>query len=187
MTSIPQSFLDSFKAEFGDEYRFRWSFKTRSFHLEQKVGRAALSPSFIDAADDQSIRARDGYALVLTLQPGDRMPCPGGCGLDLKVPVFTFKAVTCPRCKWLGRDGSYPVGYFPFSESLMDYLKYLDPKRGGQRRVVADADKRTRDAEEDRMKNISRQGEGALYDAYNRIAGIESVGFTGRERAWDRT
>ena len=178
--TIPQSFQEAFLAEFGDSYRFRWSYKTKSFHLEQKVGRAALAPSFIDAADDDSIRARDGYALVLTLQTGDRMACPGGCGLDLKVPTFCFKTIQCPRCKWLGRDASYPAGFFPFSESLMDYLKYLDPKRGGQKRAIQDADYKTRKAEEDRINNITRSGEGALYDAYNRIAGIESVGYTGK-------
>src|SRR5687767_7794014 len=72
----PDRFQLRLEEVFGRRFRIRWSLRKGAWHIEQRVGRAALAPLRIAEWDDSLIRARDGYALVMEVRPGTTMPCP---------------------------------------------------------------------------------------------------------------
>jgi hypothetical protein len=137
----PTPFTRRLKDEFGGRLRLRWSPRTAVWQLEEKVGRAALPPLRITEGDDSLVRARDGYAYVLSIAPGDRVPCPV-CRTTLRLPHLTFHEVECPACKAEGRSGGrVRAAYFPLDGSaLLSYLHKIDPLRGGHLEAVAEAD-----------------------------------------------
>lgn len=178
--SVPQEFAQEFFREFPD-YRIRWSFKKRCWLIEQRCGRGSLAPIHIHPEDDQLIRARDGYWLVMEIQPGDRMPCPV-CDCTIPVAVRKFREARCENCIAHGRDGRVMAGYFPFCTSLLEHLRHSDPLRGGNERLQAEADlanhKRLAAAE----RETARIVEAGTKDAFNRIFEIQSVGYTGKSK-----
>jgi len=58
------------------------------WHIEQKMRRQRLAQKRLVSGsieNDDVIRATDGYAFVLAVRPGNRMPCPK-CGVTLGIP-----------------------------------------------------------------------------------------------------
>lgn len=184
--TVPATFAKRFLAEF-PEYRIRWSFKKNNWQIEQVYGRGALPAVTISPEDDGLIRERDGYWLVMEIQPGDRMACPSivtrqplqRCGLTLNVPVRATAETVCLECKRHGRDGRHMASYWPFDETFLDHMRMTDPLRDGIRRVSrqAEANNASRDAALDRK--TSNEGQAASADLFNRIVGINQWGYTG--------
>lgn len=169
---VPDAFRTRFLTDFPD-YRIRWSLTSRCWLVEQRCGSNVLPPVSIDEAADDLIRAVDGYWLVMSFQPGDRMACPGiiqklprrTCGYTLMVPHRAGREVVCPICRAKGRDGRTIAAYWPFDECLLDALRRTNPLTWGitkvgsktmtraaatadaaNRRLLADAEARRRDA-----------------------------------------
>lgn len=144
---VPDQWRREFAAEFTG-YRVRWSLKDAAWQIEQPAGRGALPPFRLDPHDDSLIRAADGFWLVMTTSPGDRMACPTVvtpfprqvCGTILKVPFRRSGEVTCPTCRGAHRDGRIIAGFWPFDGALLDRLRRSDPLRDGTRRTSSDAD-----------------------------------------------
>lgn len=185
--NVPDDFKARFLHEFPD-YRIRWSLREDRWHLEQKCGRGALAPFRIDPADDSYVRARDGYWLVMAIQPGPRMACPGvvqrtprqHCNTTLSVPIGKSKEVVCSVCKKSGRDGRTITSYWPLDETLLEHLRYTDPLRGGTTKQKLASDKRNAQLLIEADK--ARQDAITSVDAvdYRWISGIASS--TGRTR-----
>lgn len=178
--SVPSDFARVFFREF-PEYRIRWSFKKRCWLVEQKCGRSALSPIHIDPHDDQLIRARDGFWLVMEIQPGDRMPCPV-CDNTIHVATRRFAEARCANCIKHGRDGRFMAGHYPFSEGLLEHLRRTDPLRDGVKRLQAEADAANQLRLDRARRAQSNHNEAASKDAFSRLFDIQSVGYTGRSK-----
>lgn len=178
--TVPSDFARVFFKEFPD-YRIRWSFKKRCWLVEQKCGRGSLKPIHVDPHDDQLIRAKDGYWLVMEIQPGDRMPCPV-CDNTVRVAVRKFAESRCENCIRHGRDGRFMAGYYPFSESLLEHLRHSDPLRGGLQRMQAEADKANQLRLARAERETARIVEAGTKDAFSRIFDIQSVGYTGSNK-----
>lgn len=193
--TVPADWRAAFLAEFPD-YRIRWSLKTRSWHLEQRCGSNTLAPFRIDPFDDSLIRAADGYWLVMVLQPGNRMPCPSIvarhprqlCGWTVSVPTRVTAEAICTNCRSHGRDGRFMAAYYPFDETLLDWMRQTNPlnhgvqKIDGKTRVMAsvEADRRNQRA----LKEGDRKQSDAITSIdsvdYRWITGIGSSGATRR-------
>ncbi|HYE80378.1 MAG TPA: hypothetical protein VEI97_20565 [bacterium] len=131
----PRSFQSRMEAVFGDRLRLRWSLRLGAWVIEQKVGRAALRPIRVEEWDDTLIRARDGYALVMVVQPGNRMACPF-CHLTIAVPVMETAEARCEYCLSRNVDARFMTSFYPLGEVLIDHLKKIDPERREQRERV---------------------------------------------------
>lgn len=179
----PKDFQNRLEEVFRGRLRIRWSPKREAWHIEQQVGRAASPPYRIDPFDDSLICARDGYAFVMEVRQGTRMPCPT-CHLELPVPVMETCEVRCNYCKMKGRDGRVRAAYYPLGEVLIDYLRKIDPERGATQELADEADRANRAMLAAQERALSNTIEAAGKDAFTKIAGIESVGYTGKEHSW---
>lgn len=177
---VPPDFARQFFREFPD-YRIRWSFAKRCWLIEQKCGRGSLKPIHIDPHDDQLIRAKDGYWLVMEIQPGDRMPCPV-CDNTVKVATRRFSEARCENCIAHGRDGRFMAGHYPFGESLLEHLRHTDPLRGGVQRLQREADAANQRRLAAAERETQRIVEAGTKDAFSRIFDIQSVGYTGNSK-----
>lgn len=176
--------------------RIRWSKGRGEWHIEQKVGRAALPPLRIDEVDDRFIRARDGYQFVCAVRPGTKMPC-GVCGLDMQVPVLKFARLTCAYCMKKATDPRTPpkerkifrttVGYFPLGEALLEHLRKTDPYRGGTERQEAELKLFAERKAMSELRERLNHGEACFKDHWNFMHNTQSVGYTGFNRIIHRS
>jgi hypothetical protein len=178
--NIPIDFARRLQDEFNGRLRVRWSVARQEWHIEQRVGRAALPPFRISEIDDRLIRYRDGYAFVMAIRPGDRMPCPT-CHLTVKVPVLKTGEAVCSHCQFKGRDGRYKAAYFPLNDILLEHLRKIDPERGGIERVTAEADQALVQRERSIERNTKNQIEAGIKEDIRRVLQIPQVGYTGKE------
>lgn len=169
--SVPAAFQAALTREFGDRLRIRWSLAKHEFHIEQRVGRAALAPFRIDERDDRFIRARDGYAFVMAVKAGTRVPCPT-CGLDCRVPELHTGEIVCRYCESVrNQRGRQFGGYWPLSDILIDHLKRIDPYRDGHLKAVREQDlSRARHEMASRRDLLNTIEAGAKEDAYRLFA-----------------
>jgi hypothetical protein len=178
----PKDFTAKLKQEFPD-LRIRWSKKQSSWQIEQKVGRGALAPFRLNETDDRYIRARDGFWLVCQVTPGDRIPCPE-CFLPLSVPHLSFKEVKCENCVSKGKDGRVSAGFFPLSTALLEHLRETDPRRDAIRKMAEKADKANALLMEQKARERHNEIEAITLDYFNEMFAIQSVGYSGKEKAW---
>lgn len=179
MEYAPKDFTDRLERVFDGRLRIRWSVKRHEWRIEQKVGRAALLPIHVGEGDDDLICARDGYAYVLTVRPGTKMPCPD-CGQDMDVPALRFAETVCEWCRFSGKAAQHLAAYFPLSDLLIDHLKKISPER--QSKVVTRSlDARNAALLKAKQREIENEGEAGIKDQWNKIVGIEQVGYTGKE------
>jgi hypothetical protein len=186
LMEAPTDFTERLDQAFGGRLRIRWSPLRQEFQIEQKVGRAVVAPYWIDEGNDDLIRARDGYDYIMSVRPGDRMPCPS-CYLPLAVPVMDTEEISCGYCRLQGRATRVVAGFWPLdTDHLIEHLRKIDPLRGAQKELTAAADRRNRLLLESMETAALAPGYAAFDDNYNRLVGIPQVGFTGKEKMWDR-
>jgi len=180
----PVRFVERLKSLFDNRLRVRWSNAREEWHIEQQIARGHLTNMPVRDDDDELIRARDGYAFVLAIRSGDRMPCPV-CGAPLKVPVLRFGEATCGFCQLRGKDGRYPAGMFPLDgDMVLDHLKKLDPMRGYRDGLAEMLDARNAALEAARERDFSDTIQAATLENYNKMVGIPQWGYTGKEKMW---
>ena len=107
------------------------------------------------------------------------MPCPID-GTTLKVPVMETAEVKCDFCRMKGREGRFRAAYFPLSESLIDYLKKIDPERGATKELAEAADRYNQAMLASRERDLSNTIEASTKENFNQLVGIPSVGYTGK-------
>ena len=161
--------------------RVRWSLKRQTWQVEQQVGVAqALPPIRIDEGRDDLIRARDGYAFVMEVAPGDRVPCPK-CGLTVKLPHLETREVPCTYCRGKGRDATVIGGYWPLGDALLQHLRRTNPFRPSSEGEAVERMARESDAYNANVQRLEEEaarqhGEDVLFDAL--IHQIPKVGYT---------
>lgn len=178
--NAPSFFTDLLARTFDNRLRIRWSASQHEFHIEQRVGRAVAAPSRFDEGRDDLIRARDGYDFVMSVRTGDRMPCPV-CHYTLRVPVMDTWDIHCGYCKLRGLQTSVVAGFWPLNDRLISHLQKIDPLRADQTEQARAADRYNRLMMESEDNAIINAGVARGYEKFNRIAGIQSVGYTGKE------
>jgi hypothetical protein len=189
---VPKSFEENLRSQSDGLLRIRWSLMRREWHIEQKVGRMALPPFRVSEADDNMIRARDGYWLVAAVQPGTRMPCrtlidkrtQQICGETLPVPRFEFGEVSCPRCQAAGRNHRQQAGFFELNDRLLEHLRMIDPARGGYERLNANLKLSLERKAWSEARAIENHSEAVVKDNLNSLFDVAHVGYTGKEAAW---
>lgn len=174
---IPEQFQERLQDVFNGRLRARWSHKTQSVHIEQKVGRMIELGRYVPSTDDVAIRQRDGYHYVLEVQPGDRMPCPT-CKQTVNVPAFQFRAVECTWCKLMGKEHRIVAAYYPLGENLIEHLKRIDPLMGASKQLRLEVNKGNEWLLQQQQRHLSNVVEDAGKDQFEKIAGIQSVGYT---------
>ena len=199
--TVPDAWRRRFLREFPD-YRVRWSLQEGCWHLEQWYGRGALPSTHIDPHNDANIRAYDGYWLVMKIQPGTRMACPGiiskhprqVCGNTITVPTRHLGEAVCANCRTHGRDGRVVACFWPFDETLLDELRRTNPLTRGI--IKRDGKVQTRAAWEADRANTARERAAHNREAdamtsidavdYRWLSGIAASGAT-RRRVDDTT
>lgn len=179
MEKVPDSFQDRLKREFDGRYRIRWSPSTRQFHLEQKVEVGLADPPFsVDEGDDSLVRARDGYVLVMALQPSERMPCPR-CGHTLPVPIQETAETSCEPCQMKGFDGRWAAAYFPFNDSLIQHLRRIDAFLTYHENLAREADEHNAKLQETATRDGLNELDAISYDVRKTFGGVEQIGYGG--------
>lgn len=176
MYSIPVEFEERLADVFHDRLRCRWSHAEHAFVIEQRIARRVADAFPVLNDRDDLIRIRDGYMQVMSVRNGDRMPCPNpSCFHDLRVPMFETRMLQCEHCH------TYAVaGFFELNDRLIDYLRDIDPLRDGPLRKqheVNFANHRNTLSQERVAHNLL---EDAVSDNFTQMAGIQSVGYTGK-------
>jgi hypothetical protein len=181
LTTPSDEFLGRLQHEFDGRFRIRWSVARGEYHVEQKVETAVDLPIRTSAIDDDLIRARDGYWFVFAIRSGDRMACPQ-CGLTMKVPVMKFQETSCSNCRAHGRDGRYPAAFYPLNDRLIEHIRQIDPFRSDAAKNLAQrADEHNARLEAERVADGLAEVEAITADYFNKLVGIQSVGYTGKE------
>lgn len=177
--NAPDSFVARLASVFDNRLRIRWSDREGCFHIEQRVGRATIAPVFIDSTRDDLIRARDGFHPIMTVQPGDRMPCPE-CHYQLHVPVMDTWDMRCPYCETKGRSTRVVAGYWPLNDLLIEHLRKIDPLRGASTELAEEADRHNRLLLKAQEDEAFAPGFDAFDSNYNNLVGIPQTGYTGK-------
>ncbi len=176
--SVPQGFQERLEQEFGGKIRIRWSDKWGEWNVEQKVRRGLAGGSLDgDRYSDDTIREKDGYVWVMSFKQGTRFDCPK-CGLELKAPSRTTEMVSCRHCKAKGYEHRWNASHWPMDETLIDHLKGLE-------RGIDDVPEKLRQAQaalqKQMLRNVLDPTLAGFEDRFNKLAGIYSVGYTGKE------
>jgi hypothetical protein len=197
MYRVPESTTRRINDEFSRRIRVRWSDRTRTFHVEGRSHRGLTDfpmPPGLDKAQearvldmfyDDFLRARDGYQLIMEVQPGRRMKCPrNGCHVTLQVPLNKTAEVPCWYCKSIGYDGRYIATYFDLeSDTFIERLRYLDPERAWREKAKTTEQRnaeRTAAMEQDALNFIGSVNR----DEYARFAGIPQSSTAGKTSNW---
>ena len=178
MRKPPVQFEDRLERLFDRRLRCRWSDKRQEWQIEYKVARGKQMNFFVSQWDDGAVRARDGYAYVMSIRTGDRMPCPR-CGYEVKVPIFKIGETVCDYCKMNGKNGYITACFFPLeSPKLMEHLIKFDPLRTYRDGLVKQADEQNKKLEAQREKEFENSVKDMALDSYKQLVGIPSVGYT---------
>lgn len=179
--TLTGEFARRIQREFDGRLRIRWSNKRREWQVEQRVARSQVAHAPISDGDDSAIRARDGFVYVMSIRDGDRMPCPAGDGTTLRVPVGHTGEVLCPTCKRHGRTGRYAAAYFPLDgDSLIQYLRRLDPLLGWNRGITKDINAQERAVYLAKERKVSNAIEDGALENWKKLAQIPQWGYTGK-------
>lgn len=177
MRNAPSDFSKRLQREFDGRLRVRWSTQRGEWQIEQRVARAHIASSPVLVNDDDGIRAQDGYAFVMSIREGDRMPC-SRCSHDVRVPVMSTAEATCPHCKQRAA-----AAYFPLEgDALIQYLRRLDPLLDWHRELAAWQDDANAAATRAKERDVGNVIEASTKDHWNQLVGIPHVGYTGREQ-----
>lgn len=180
----PQRFTERLHSLFEGRLRIRWSSKRHEWHLEYKVAPGRILNFPTQSNDDAMIRARDGYAFIIAVRTGDRMPCPR-CGCTMAVPMFELAETKCDYCVLQGRDGRYPASYFPLDgDMLLNYLTRLDPQRTWRDGLAKKTDENNRRMELTRERAWENQVNAQAREHATELFNIQSVGYTGKEKSY---
>jgi hypothetical protein len=192
MYSVPE-FNERLQEVFGERLRLRWSEARGEYHLEERVGRAALTTlanlACVNREQfrkryDERVRADQGYALVMVIAPGSQVGCPE-CAKPLMVSPLETREVMCTYCEEKGRKVSIISAYFPIGEVLIDHLRRIDPLSDGHRRRIAEQDKAEQWSKFVEEKDDDAYLHDILFD--EAIRQIPKVGYTGEWKGVEKS
>lgn len=127
MERAPEWFDRRLREEFQGRLRVRWSNQRACFLVEQKE-HVGLEPGFREVApdDDEAIRQRDGYTLVMEVWRGTTIPCPR-CGYGCTAQPRKNQIIECAFCQIAGKaDRTFQASVFYLDEALLEELRGVD-------------------------------------------------------------
>jgi hypothetical protein len=176
----PEEFTSKLERQFRGRLRIRWSPTKEEWHIEERVGRGVFEVPHKKNTDSYA-RVRDGYAFVMSVKPREWMPCPF-CNRKLDVPMFHTGEAVCRSCQGLGREARFRAAFYPLNDSLLRYLRQIDPERANVAQEAADlADAANAAREKQRERDTHNHIEDITLDNWRRLAQIPGVGYTGKE------
>ncbi len=176
--SVPQSFLDGLRRDFGTKIRLRWSPARNRWQIERK-GREMSKISDPKDRFDTWTRVREGFYRILETSPGSLVEC-SYCGADYHWPMFTLQAAKCPQCAKEELVMNWPLG-----DKLLEHLRFTDPERDGIQRLERDMAEAELRAELAAERSRSEFGKDLWRDEFTRIFEIQSRGYEGPAKAWE--
>lgn len=180
MVRVPEWFEEALESEGGGRWRLRWSRKRECFQLEEKAGRGREPDRPLSSLDDEAIRRKDGYDLKAEIAPGTQVRCER-CARWTPATVGKMKTTRCIHCR-----REMKISYWPLGWGLLEHIRKIDIHRGGVERVEAEQDRE----EAARVRGLQRQlhnnTEAIWKEDFNYAFDIQSVGYTGKEKAWER-
>jgi hypothetical protein len=182
MYSVPADFADRLASEFDNRLRIRWSYQEQAFVVEQKVSRRLADAFPVLNDQDDLLRLRDGYIKVMSVNTGTRVPCPRkGCTVEFKLPTpFVSYLMECPECRACGYPYQHAAGFFELTDRLIEHLRSIDPLNGASRRNRDRVDRTNETIEQAMEREANNLLEAAAKDNFTQMAGIQSVGYTGK-------
>lgn len=178
----PVEFTTRLNHLFDHRLRCRWSHQRDEWHIEAKVAPGQVLNCVVKDNDDDALRAQDGYAYVMSIRTGDRMPCPR-CSHEVEVPIFKIGDIVCSYCKMQGQQAHITAAYFPLeSDALTQHLIRFDPLRSYRDTIAKDADAHNAAVAKQKEKEFDWNTKSAILDDYRRLVGIPTVGYTGKEQ-----
>lgn len=181
---VPEQFVERLEQEFGPKFRVRWSDYWNEWQIEQRTARGKVGqPILRDRYHDDTVRYRDGYTWVMSVKQGTQFPCPK-CGLTLKAPARQTELVSCAHCKAKGYEHRWLACHWPFDETLIDHFKDMEREIDSRHLLLRDADRKVKMMQQRAVLDPTLAG---FEDSFNKLAGIPSVGYTGKEKMWDAT
>lgn len=159
-------------------YRVRWSNLRRAWQVEQKMGRGVFDAP--ELHPEARIRVTDGFQLVAEIVPEPRIKCDT-CYQWVDIPFGKWSEARCAYCYAHGEKSMYFVGYFPFSDALVQHFQKTGPRRTLARKVEREAADKAefRTYQRDRGNRL----EAILRERHSSIVGIPSWGYTGAYQA----
>lgn len=186
--TVPEHFEQKLEREFRGRLRIRWSHERHEFQIEQRV-RRSLAPGWTkkhrawDDTSDDYIRHRDGYVLLVAIRVGTKMPCPR-CQTELDVPFNETKNIICAYCKLQGKSPHIAAMHVPLNDTLIDYLKRLDPENPISERLNEDNDRQNAALVAAMEQDATNAAVSGFEERYRRIVGIPQVGLSGATAFW---
>jgi hypothetical protein len=186
----PDSFVEKLEREFRGKLRIRWSSERNAWLIEQRMKRGLFggfkpTRKGWDESSDKYVQTRDGVVMLMEVRTGTFMDCPK-CGHELKVPFMETSSIRCSYCKLQGKEPSIAAVFIPLNDSLIDHLKSIDPSNPISERLAEDLDRANESLAAMMEKDALNYGSGAVLERFNRLAGIQQVGHTGKEKMWSR-
>lgn len=177
----PDTFADILGHRLGEHFRLRWSEATQKWMIERKIARAIDAPG----SDDEAVRIRDGYALVLAFRPSPWMSCDV-CGSRVALPAFEIAEVACDYCAARGERSFWFEGYFPLCDRTLEWLERGKPTRAKERAAEIDLHNARLARAKDRATSNIIEAIGK--DHWNRVSQTLQVGYTapGSPHQWGR-
>jgi hypothetical protein len=111
------------------------------------------------------------------------MDCPR-CRTEMKVPYMETHFVHCPLCKLRGFTNAWAVVHFPLGDSLIDYLKKIDPENPISERLAADLDRQNEKLAAVMEQDALNAGTAAFEQDYRRLVGIPQTFLSGNTKMW---
>ncbi len=179
---VPDEFIERMEREFGQRLRVRWSDYWDEWQVEQKIARGKTGqPILHNRYHDDTVRYRDGYAWVMSIKQGTQFPCPK-CGLTLKAPTRETVLVSCQHCHSKGYEHRWLACHWPFDQTLIEHFKQMDREIDDRHLRLREADRKVKMMQQRAVLDPTLAG---FEDNFNKLAGIPSVGYTGKETMWD--
>ncbi len=180
--NAPESFIEKLDTTFRGRLRIRWSPQRHAWLIEQKVKRGLFggfkpTKRGWDESIDRYVQTRDGVIEIMEVRTGTLMDCPK-CGHELKVPFMHTTAIRCGFCRLKGLTPSINAVYLPLNDTLIDYLKSIDPENPISESNIERMDRENNLIVELMEKDAMNAAEAGLLERFNRIAGIGQWGYT---------
>lgn len=174
---VPEKFQERLTEEFGDKIRVRWSDQWNEWQVEQKVRRGLAGGGIKeDRFSDDIIRYKDGYVWIMSFKQGTKFDCPK-CGLTLKAKTRETEMVSCAHCKSKGYEHRWVASHWPMDECLIDHLKMLEKESDDVGNRIK---KQNALLHKQMLRNVLDPALAGFEDNFNKLAGIPSVGYTGK-------
>lgn len=169
----PEWFVEELDSDSGGRYRVRWSARRGRWQVEERIGRQSAKRRVLENTSEEAIRENDGMRLLFEITPGTRTHCPR-CHRWMQVRVATEMPRTS-RCGTCLKEWKFC--FMPLGSALLQYLRYIQPERGGLERVLPDVEAAEKARAVAKRRELHRNTEAIWKEDFTKNFEIDSVGW----------